>query len=251
MVARARILVVEDEPRLGEILRLYLERDGHHVTVVTDGRAAIAAVDADPVDLVVLDLMLPGVGGETVLTAIRERGETPVLIASAKRSDAERISGLRMGADDYLVKPFNPHELTARVAAVLRRSRGGAGPASVATVATTDPSPLSFAGGRLVVEPSSRRYTLRVVGDSPATRGRLTPGELGLLAALARRPGAVLSRDQLLEAVTRRPDEVFDRVIDVHVANLRRKLGDDAGQPWLIETIPQTGYRLVADRDQA
>ncbi len=251
MVARARILVVEDEPRLGEILRLYLEREGHHVTVVTDGRAAIAAVDADPVDLVVLDLMLPGVGGETVLTAIRERGETPVLIASAKRSDAERISGLRMGADDYLVKPFNPHELTARVAAVLRRSRGGAGPASVATVATTDPSPLSFAGGRLVVEPSSRRYTLRVVGDSPATRGRLTPGELGLLAALARRPGAVLSRDQLLEAVTRRPDEVFDRVIDVHVANLRRKLGDDAGQPWLIETIPQTGYRLVADRDQA
>jgi len=251
MVARARILVVEDEPRLGEILRLYLEREGHHVTVVTDGRAAIAAVDADPVDLVVLDLMLPGVGGETVLTAIRERGETPVLIASAKRSDAERISGLRMGADDYLVKPFNPHELTARVAAVLRRSRGGAGPASVATVATTDPSPLSFAGGRLVVEPSSRRYTLRVVGDSPATRGRLTPGELGLLAALARRPGAVLSRDQLLEAVTRRPDEVFDRVIDVHVANLRRKLGDDAGQPWLIETIPQTGYRLVADRDPA
>jgi len=251
MVARARILVVEDEPRLGEILRLYLEREGHHVTVVTDGRAAIAAVDADPVDLVVLDLMLPGVGGETVLTAIRERGETPVLIASAKRSDAERISGLRMGADDYLVKPFNPHELTARVAAVPRRSRGGTGPASVATVATTDGSPLSFAGGRLVVEPSSRRYTLRVVGDSPATRGRLTPGELGLLAALARRPGAVLSRDQLLEAVTRRPDEVFDRVIDVHVANLRRKLGDDAGQPWLIETIPQTGYRLVADRDQA
>ena len=251
MVSRARILVVEDEPRLGEILRLYLEREGHHVTVVTDGRAAIAAVDADPVDLVVLDLMLPGVGGETVLTAIRERGETPVLIASAKRSDAERISGLRMGADDYLAKPFNPHELTARVAAVLRRSRGGAGPASVATVATTDGSPLSFAGGRLVVEPSSRRYTLRVVGDSPATRGRLTPGELGLLAALARRPGAVLSRDQLLEAVTRRPDEVFDRVIDVHVANLRRKLGDDAGQPWLIETIPQTGYRLVADRDPA
>ena len=251
MVARARILVVEDEPRLGEILRLYLERDGHHVTVVTDGRAAIAAVDAEPVDLVVLDLMLPSVSGEAVLTAIRERGETPVLIASAKRSDAERISGLRMGADDYLAKPFNPHELTARVAAVLRRSRGGAGPVGGAASATEDASPLSFAGGRLIVEPSSRRYTLKVDGDEAATRGRLTPGELGLLAALARRPGAVLSRDQLLEAVTRRPDEVFDRVIDVHVANLRRKLGDDAAQPWLIETIPQTGYRLVADRDPA
>ena len=132
MVARARILVVEDEPRLGELLRLYLERDGHRVTVVTDGRAAIASFDAEPVDLVVLDLMLPGLNGEAVLAAIRERGETPVLIASAKRSDVERIAGLRLGADDYLAKPFNPHELTARVAAILRRSgasgaRPGAG----------------------------------------------------------------------------------------------------------------------------
>jgi two-component system, OmpR family, response regulator len=251
MVARARILVVEDEPRLGEILRLYLEREGHQVTVVTDGRAAIAAVDAEPVDLVVLDLMLPGLPGETVLTAIRERGETPVLITSTKRSDAERISGLRMGADDYLAKPFNPHELTARVAAVLRRSRGAAGPAGAGAGSVADASPLSFAGGRLVVEPASRRYTVTPAADGPPVRGRLTPGELGLLAALARRPGAVLSRDQLLEAVTRRPDEVFDRVIDVHVANLRRKLGDDAAQPWLIETIPQTGYRLVAARDAA
>lgn len=252
MVARARILVVEDEPRLGELLRLYLERDGHAVTVVTDGRAAIAAVDAEPVDLVVLDLMLPGVGGEAVLAAIRERGETPVLIASAKRSDAERIAGLRMGADDYLAKPFNPHELTARVAAVLRRSRGtAAGLGSLAAIAVADEAPLSFGAGRLVVDPASRRFTLRANGKVTPVRGRLTPGELGLLAALARRPGAVLSRDQLLEAVTRRPDEVFDRVIDVHVANLRRKLGDDAAQPWLIETIPQTGYRLVAARDGA
>ena len=126
MIAPARILVVEDEPRLGELLRLYLERDGHDVTVVRDGRSAITAVDAGPIDLVVLDLMLPGVGGEAVLAAIRERGDTPVLIASAKRSDQERIAGLRMGADDYLAKPYNPHELTARVAAVLRRSRGPA-----------------------------------------------------------------------------------------------------------------------------
>ena len=124
MVARARILVVEDEPRLAELLRLYLERDGHAVTVVGDGTAALAAFEAEPVDLVVLDLMLPGLAGEAVLAAIRERGDTPVLIASAKRSDVERIAGLRMGADDYLAKPFNPHELTARVAAILRRSRG-------------------------------------------------------------------------------------------------------------------------------
>jgi DNA-binding response OmpR family regulator len=249
MPDRARILVVEDEPRLGEILRLYLEREGHAVTVVTDGRAAIAAVDGEPVDLVVLDLMLPGVGGEAVLSAIRERGDTPVLIASAKRSDVERIAGLRMGADDYLAKPFNPNELTARVAAVLRRSRGATGSETVGGTVRPDAAPLSFADGRLVVDPASRRYTLLQGAGAEPGRGRLTPGELGLLMALARRPGAVLTRDQLLEAVTRRPDEVYDRVIDVHVANLRRKLGDDAAQPWLIETIPQTGYRLVAARD--
>jgi DNA-binding response OmpR family regulator len=252
MAARARILVVEDEPRLGELLRLYLEREGHSVTVVADGRAAIAAVDAEPVDLVILDLMLLGLGGEAVLAAIRDRGDTPVLIASAKRSDAERIAGLRMGADDYLAKPYNPHELTARVAAVLRRSRpaGGEGGGGRPGVAVDINQPqLSFDAGRLVIDPASRRFSVVPAGAAAAVHGRLTPGEIGLLAALARRPGAVLSRDQLLEAVTRRPDEVYDRVIDVHVANLRRKLGDDAAEPWLIETIPQTGYRLVAARD--
>ena len=273
MSAPARILVVEDEPRLGELLRLYLERDGYAVTVVRDGRSAIDEVDATPVDLVVLDLMLPGVGGEAVLAAIRDRGDTPVLIASAKRSDQERIAGLRMGADDYLAKPYNPHELTARVAAVLRRSRGsrdgtlGTGLSTASDGPDVNENALSFDSGRLVVEPGSRRYRLRTRADAtvsdadapadPATatalpaEGRLTPGELGLLSALARRPGAVLTRDQLLSAVTRRPDEVYDRVVDVHVANLRRKLGDDAADPWLIETIPQTGYRLVATLDPA
>ena len=246
MVAPARILVVEDEPRLGELLRLYLERDGHAVMVVSDGRAAIAAVEAEPVDLVVLDLMLPGLGGEAVLSAIRDRGDTPVLIASAKRSDQQRIAGLRMGADDYLAKPYNPHELTARVAAILRRSRGPGDPEGP----DVNGEALSFDGGRLEVEPGSRRYTITAAG-SPPVEGRLTPGEIGLLAALARRPGAVLTREQLLGAVTRRPDDVFDRVVDVHVANLRRKLGDDAADPWLIETIPQTGYRLVATLDPA
>jgi DNA-binding response OmpR family regulator len=246
MVVRARILVVEDEPRLAELLRLYLERDGYAATVVGDGTAALGALDAGPVDLVVLDLMLPGMAGEAVLAGIRERGDTPVLIASAKRSDVERIAGLRLGADDYLAKPYNPHELTARVAAILRRSRAEAAPA---TSLDDDAPALSFDGGRLVVDPTSRQYTLADEGGP--VKGRLTPGEVGLLAALARRPGAVLTRDQLLEAVTRRPDEVYDRVIDVHVANLRRKLGDDAARPWLIETIPQAGYRLVAVPDAA
>ncbi len=235
-MSRARILVVEDEPRLRELIRLYLERDGHEVVDCGDGQAAIGAFDSGGADLVVLDLMLPGMQGEAVLEALREAADVPVLITSAKRSDAERIAGLRLGADDYLAKPFNPRELTARVAAILRRTRPSEPAASEAI--------LSLAGGRLVLDPASRRYSL-----DGGQSGRLTPGETSLLMALARRPGAVVSRDQLLNVVARRPDEVYERVVDVHVANLRRKLGDDAGDPWLIETIPSSGYRLVAGRD--
>ncbi len=233
---KARILVVEDEPQLRGLLRLYLERDGHHVREAGDGPAALATYDVHGADLVILDLMLPGMQGEVVLDALRESGEVPVLITSAKRSDAERILGLRAGADDYLGKPFNPHELTARVAAILRRTRvAGAG---------ESPPMLSFDGGRLVLDPGSRRYTL-----ADGRHGRLTPGESSLLSALATRPGAVLSRQQLLGVVARRPDEVYERVVDVHVANLRRKLDDDPGMPWLIETVPAAGYRLAAKPD--
>ena len=152
MSAPARILVVEDEPQLRGLLRLYLERDGHRVTDAGDGPSALAAYDAEPCDLVILDLMLPGMQGETVLEALREAGDVPVLITSAKRSDAERIAGLRAGADDYLAKPFNPHELTARVAAILRRTRAAG---------SDEPPPiLSLGGGRLLLDPGSRRYTL-------------------------------------------------------------------------------------------
>ena len=231
----ARILVVEDEPQLRGLLRLYLERDGHRVTEAGDGPSALAAYDAGGADLVILDLMLPGMQGETVLDALRNAGDVPVLITSAKRSDAERIAGLRAGADDYLPKPFNPHELTARVAAILRRTRA----------ADDGPPPiLSLGGWRVVLDPGSRRYTLADGGS-----GRLTPGENALLVTLAARDGAVVSRQRLLDAVARRPDEVYERVVDVHVANLRRKLDDDPGHPWLIETVPASGYRLVATRD--
>jgi len=239
----AHILVVEDEPRLRSLLRLYLEREGHRVTEVGDGRSALAAYQADGADLVVLDLMLPAMRGETVLEALREHGDVPILITSAKRTDAQRIAGLRMGADDYLAKPFNPHELTARVAAILRR---------VAPSRPVAEEIVSLGGGRLVLDPVSRRYALSGGESSKETSGvsgRLTPGEARLLTALARNPGVVLTREQLLEAVARRPDEVYERVVDVHVANLRRKLGDDVGAPWLIETVPQVGYRLVASRD--
>jgi DNA-binding response OmpR family regulator len=241
----AHILVVEDEPRLRSLLRLYLERERYRVTDVGDGRSALVAYEAHGADLVVLDLMLPAMQGETVLEALREHGDVPILITSAKRTDAERIAGLRMGADDYLAKPFNPHELTARVAAILRR---------VAPRRPVAEEIVSLSGGRLVLDPVSRRYALsggESSKEASEVSGRLTPGEARLLTALARNPGVVLTREQLLEAVARRPDEVYERVVDVHVANLRRKLGDDAGAPWLIETVPQVGYRLVASRDQA
>jgi DNA-binding response OmpR family regulator len=228
----ARILVVEDEPQLRALLRLYLERDGYAVTEAPDGVSALTAYDAQPPDLVILDLMLPAMPGETVLEELRSRGTVPVLITSAKRTDADRIGGLRGGADDYLGKPFNPHELTARVAAILRRA------------APPDEPMLSLDHGRLRLDSATRRYTL--AGGGP---GRLTPGEARLLIALARRPGSVVTRAQLLESVARRPAEVYERVVDVHVANLRRKLGDSADAPWLIETVPQVGYRLVAIKD--
>jgi DNA-binding response OmpR family regulator len=242
VAARARILVVEDEPRLRALLRLYLEREGYEVTDAGDGPSALAEYDDAGADLVVLDLMLPGMQGETVLEGLRERVDVPILITSAKRTDAERIAGLRMGADDYLAKPFNPHEVTARVAAILRRSGARA---------ELSEEIISLSSGRFVMDPVSRRYTLSGAGGGDAQQGRLTPGEARLVQALARRPGTVLTRENLLEAVARRPDEVYERVVDVHVANLRRKLGDDAVQPWLIETIPMVGYRLVATRDLA
>jgi DNA-binding response OmpR family regulator len=238
MRANPSILVVEDEPQLRALLRLYLEREGYRVTDAGDGPTALAAFDMAPPDLVILDLMLPGMPGESVLQSLRESGDVPVLITSAKRSDVERIAGLRAGADDYLAKPFNPHELTARVAAILRRTRAGDPEAP--------PPLLSLDGGRFVLDPGSRRYTL-----ASGEPGRLTPGEAALVITLAGRPGAVLSRQALLEVVARRPEEVYERVVDVHVANLRRKLGDDAGTPWLIETVPTTGYRLVAGVDPA
>jgi DNA-binding response OmpR family regulator len=243
--ARPRILVVEDEPQLRALLRLYLERDGYLVVEAADGAAALAAYDAESPDLVILDLMLPRMQGETVLEELRDRGSVPVLITSAKRTDADRIAGLRLGADDYLGKPFNPHEVTARVAAILRRS----GSTAVAGWTDVEATPLSLADGRLRLDPATRQFVIAGAGEQSEQTGRLTPGEMRLLVALAKRPGMVMTREQLLDAVARRPDDVYERVVDVHVANLRKKVGDSAAEPWLIETVPQAGYRLVAKRD--
>jgi DNA-binding response OmpR family regulator len=228
-----RILVVEDEPRIREIVRAYLAAAGYEVTEAADGRLALDAFDAAPPDLVLVDLLLPGLSGEALIRAIREVSDVPILIASAKRSDDERIVGLRLGADDYLPKPYNPVELVERVRAILRRTR----PASEAA------RPRTYGSGRLEVDPATRRYSV------DGREGRLTPTELRLLLALSGAPGAVIDRERLLALATSGTGETT-RTVDVHVANLRRKLGDDASGPWAIETIPDAGYRWIAPVDR-
>jgi two-component system, OmpR family, response regulator RegX3 len=239
--------VVEDEARLRALLRLYLERAGYEVREAEDGRAALDSFDEDPADLLVVDLMLPRLQGEALIRAIREDSQVPILITSAKRSDVERIAGLRLGADDYLPKPFNVHELVERVNAILRRTgigggTGNGGRRTGAGVGMDGTTRLSFAGGRLVFEPPTRAFTC--AGES----GRLTPAEARLLLALVRASGAPLDREQLLRAVAG-PHAETSRNVDVHVGNLRHKLGDDPARPWAIETIPDVGYRWLPASD--
>jgi two-component system alkaline phosphatase synthesis response regulator PhoP len=218
------ILVVDDERNIIELVRLYLEQAGFAVIEARDGEEALRQHDrADP-DLIVLDLMLPGRDGMDVTREVRRRGQTPILMLTARSDDIDRIVGLEVGADDYLTKPFNPRELVARVKAILRRSDPalqGARPMDV---------------GTLRVDPRRREA---YVGDR---RLELRPREFDLLAALARDPGVVWSRDELLSSVwgTDFPGET--RTVDVHISELRRKLSDD-GPP--IETVKGVGYRLV------
>jgi DNA-binding response OmpR family regulator len=218
------VLVVDDERNIIELVRLYLEQAGYAVAEARDGQAALDMhARLDP-DLVVLDLMLPGLDGMAVTRELRRRGETPILMLTARGEDIDRIVGLEVGADDYLTKPFNPREMVARVRAILRR----ADPALRAA------RPMDVGGLR--VDPRRREA---YVGKR---RLALRPREFDLLAALARDPGVVWSRDDLLESVwgTDFPGET--RTVDVHVSELRRKLADD-GPP--IETVKGVGYRLV------
>ena len=218
------ILVVDDEPNIIELVRLYLEQAGFAVVEARDGTEALRQHERVDPDLIVLDLMLPAVDGIEVTREVRRRGETPILMLTARGEDIDRIIGLELGADDYLTKPFNPRELVARVKAVLRR----ADPALRAA------RPMDV--GDLRVDPRRRDA---YVGDR---RLDLRPREFDLLAALARDPGVVWSRDDLLSSVwgTDFPGET--RTVDVHVSELRRKLGED-GPP--IETVKGVGYRLV------
>jgi two-component system, OmpR family, alkaline phosphatase synthesis response regulator PhoP len=222
-VART-ILVVDDERNIIELVRLYLEQAGYTVAEARDGRQALEQhARLDP-DLIVLDLMLPELDGMEVTREVRRRGETPILMLTARGEDIDRIIGLELGADDYLPKPFNPRELVARVKAILRRTDP--------TVRGTRPMEV----GELRVDPRRREATLA------GRRLDLRPREFDLLAALARDPGVVWTRDDLLEGVwgTDFPGET--RTVDVHVSALRAKLAPDGPA---IEAVKGVGYRLV------
>jgi DNA-binding response OmpR family regulator len=218
------ILVVDDERNIVDLVRMYLEKEGFGVVAAADGEEALTLYRRHDPDLVVLDLMLPKIDGLEVCRQIRRDGDTPVLMLTARSDDIDAIVGLELGADDYVTKPFNPRALVARVKAILRRtdvtSRGG--------------RPIEV--GALRIDPRRREAT---VNDR---RLDLRAREFDLLVALARDPGVVLTRDALLEDVwgTDFPGET--RTVDVHVAEVRKKLGEDAPQ---IETLRGVGYRLV------
>jgi len=223
-----RVLVVDDEPHIRTVLRGYLQADGFEVTEAADGEAAIAALRDKPPDLVLLDVMLPGIDGLEVLRQLRTFSDAYVILVTARAEEVDKLVGLGIGADDYVTKPFSPREVTARVKAVLRRDRG---------VHTGEDATLRFAG-----------LTIDTAGREVAANGApvmLSSLEFDLLAALAAAPGRVFSRAQLLERVWGYDFYGDERVVDVHIRSLRARLGDPAGDPHLIATVRGAGYKFV------
>ena len=224
----SRVLVVDDEPPLRAVVRGFLEREGMVVTEAADGPSAVEAARTFAPDVVVLDIMLPVFDGLEVLRRIRTFSDPLVIFLTARAEEVDRIVGLTVGGDDYLTKPFSPRELVARVQALLRRRR----PLS----ADAGPEVLGVRG--LVVDPA--RHEVAVDDE----RVELTALEFSILEALARDPGIVLSRQRLLDIAWGEDFVGDDHVIEVHVANLRRKLGDDPVGPRFVETVRGVGYRL-------
>jgi DNA-binding response OmpR family regulator len=225
----ATVLVVDDDPKIRELLRLYVAREGHHVIFAGDGMEALAAAHRQSPDLVLLDVMLPGLDGFEVCRQLRDESEVPIVLLTARSGDSDKVVGLDIGADDYIVKPFSPRELMARIRVQLRR-RGGAG---------LDQPVLT--SGALVVDPNAMEVEL----DGRAVE--ITPIEFRLLHALMRRPGRVFTRDELINAIHAGDDPgILDRTIDVHVGRLRRNLGDDAAAPRFVATIRGVGYKFAS-----
>lgn len=227
--ARRKALVVDDDPDLVRLVTTYLEREQFDVVTAGDGEQAVALAREAAPDVVVLDLMLPGVDGVEVCRRLREFSDAYVIMLTAKGEEVDKLIGLSVGADDYLVKPFSPRELVARIHALLRRPRRGA----------PEEEPLRRFGA-LEIDPSAREVR---VGGEPVELTRL---EFDLLDALSARPRMVHSRDKLLERVWGEAWVGDDHLVDVHVAKLRRKLGDDAREPRFVLTVRGVGYRMGA-----
>ena len=225
------ILIIEDEPKSAKLARDYLEKNGYRTRIAADGPAGLAAARRESPDLVVLDLLLPGMDGREVCRRLRADSAVPIIMLTALAEETDQIVGLELGADDYIVKPFSPAVLVARVRAMLRRSRGELDDGEV------------IRSGALEIDLVAHAVTL---AGRPL---RLTPTEFSLLAALARRPGQTLGREQLLDELHGPAGGLagFDRSIDSHVKNLRRKLEREPGRPPLIETVYGVGYRLVEE----
>ncbi len=225
-MATGTVLVVDDEKKIRETVRAYLEREGYAVFEAQAGQQALETAARVKPDLVVLDLMLPDLPGEEVARSLRQISDVPIIMLTAKASEDERVAGLRIGADDYLTKPFSPRELVARAEAVLRRAGRARG------------EPLSFDNGRLRIDEEAREVTL------DGGQVKLTRSEFDLLAALASRPGRVFSRYELITRVQGYDFEGYERTIDAHVKNLRRKLRDDPKHGRYVVTVPGVGYKL-------
>jgi DNA-binding response OmpR family regulator len=230
----ATILLVEDERKLRDLVRSYLERAGFTVLSTGSGAEALSlAVTAAP-DLLVLDLGLPDVSGETVAREVRAAGTVPILMLTAKSGEEDRVRGLELGADDYVTKPFSPRELVLRVQAILRRG----GQSAAAEQATA-----SYGGGTVVIDEPRRVVTVR------GAAADLTPTEWGILLALTSVPGRGYSRFELINRVRGYEFEGYERIIDSHVKNLRRKIEQDQGSPEIVKTVLGGGYRLGLARD--
>jgi DNA-binding response OmpR family regulator len=227
-VSGARVLVVDDEPTVREVVVGYLRRDGHDVSEAADGRTALALLEQEPPDLVVLDMMLPGVNGLDILRRLRATSDVPVIMLTARTEERDRVAGLELGADDYVVKPFSPRELAARVNGVLRRST---------VKGTTPPRVLEF--GDLVIDALAREVRCR---GEPI---EMTPKEFEVLAHLAASPRQVFSRAELLKEVWQSsPDWQDPATVTVHVRRIRNKIETDPEHPRWITTVWGVGYRF-------
>lgn len=224
----ARILVADDDPKHSQLIRLYLEREGHQVLTVADGRSALEQARARKPDLVVLDVMMPIVDGLDVCRILRAESNVAILLVTARSSENDMLLGLDIGADDYLTKPVSPRELTARVRALLRRAGGGDGAAAAV-----------LRVGDLEIDPG--RFEVRVAGEPV----NLTAKEFGIVELLAREPGRVFTRGQIIDKTFGFEQDVSERTVDAHVVNLRRKIEQNPADPRYVQTVYGRGYRMA------